>query len=388
MAVLASPSSGPAFEHLLAEAFRSAGWRVVLPASNRDSGDVLLSKGKNRYAAIVKAAPEGRRDRLVPLLAQAILENQSRASLGSSQGKPLAVVAAPNIAPAVAESLRKFASAHAPGIAVGVMDLNGLRAFSGPGLEALNSRPVASASRSAAEPSVDLFSDLNQWMLKVVLAPDLNRYELLSSGIPRSRFRNASELAEAARVSVMSAFRFLRQLDREGFLAEDRNVIGLVRLDELFRRWQASNLRPAREIAVRWILPGSRERLKALMKQLGDRACLGLFAAARACKLGHVHGVPAHVLVDRMPNNQWSQLGLIEANDGRVPDLVFRIPAAPESVFRGIVKADGFPASDVIQIWLDVSSHPARGSEQGQLIYKQVIGPMMKSAKVAVELHA
>ena len=51
-------------------------------------------------------------------------------------------------------------------------------------------------------------------MLKVLLAPEVPE-ELLSA--PREQYRNASQLAEAAQVSVMSAFRFVQQLQVEGY---------------------------------------------------------------------------------------------------------------------------------------------------------------------------
>jgi hypothetical protein len=381
----AESSSVHAFERLLLDAFRSAGWKVVRPPASPDSADALVSNAKGRYAVVLKAASEGRRDRLIPLLAQAILEAQSRAGSIRPVAKPLAVIAAPSIPEPVLRHLQKFAASHAAGVAVGVMDLEGLREFSGAGLDALNSRPKAKSggAHPPPEPSIDLFSDLNQWMLKVVLAPDLLPDELLRA--PVSRYKNASELAKVAQVSVMSAFRFLRQLDREGFLDESRDDIRLVRVEELLRRWQGAYSRPVPEVGVRWLLSGSRERLKALMKALGDRACLGLFAAARACKLGHVQGVPVHILVDRIPHAGWQRLGLVEARDAHAPDLVFRVPSAPESVFRGAVRADGYRVSDVIQIWLDVGAHPARGKEQADLIYRQVIGPMINSAKVSAQ---
>jgi hypothetical protein len=381
----AESSSGQAFEGLLFDAFRSAGWKVARPSANHDAADALVSNAKGRYSVVLKAASEGRRDRLVPLLAQAILEAQSGAGSIRPRAKPLAVVAAPSIPEPVLRHLQEFAASHASGVALGVMDLRGLREFSGPGLEALNSKPKAKNSAGAPPPdsNIDLFSDLNQWMLKVVLAPDLMRPEFL--GAPQSRYKNASELAKEARVSVMSAFRFLRQLDREGFLSESRNGIRLVRVEELLRRWKGAYSRPASEVGVRWLLSRSPERLPALRKALGDHACLGLFAAARAYKLGHGQGVPVHILVDRIPHERWQQLGLIEARDSHAPDLVFRVPSARESVFRGAVRAEGSLVSDVIQVWLDVGSHPARGKEQADLIYRQVIGPMINRAKVAAE---
>ena len=66
----------------------------------------------------------------------------------------------------------------------------------------------ALASRPQPEP-VHLFTDLNQWMLKVLLAPELPS-PLLSA--PRGGYQNASELARAAGVSVMTAYRLVERV--------------------------------------------------------------------------------------------------------------------------------------------------------------------------------
>jgi len=58
------------------------------------------------------------------------------------------------------------------------------------------------------------FFDLNQWILKILLSKEIPESMLFA---PRGRYGNASQLAAAARVSVMSAFRFVRQLSEEGF---------------------------------------------------------------------------------------------------------------------------------------------------------------------------
>ena len=173
-------------DHVLA-VFRAAGWKVAPAPAAANAGDASLSKAQAKYVVVVKVASEGRRDRLVPLLSQAILEARSIAKSRPTAGRPLAVIAAPRIPPLVADGLLAFAAAHAPGISVGVMDLVGLRAFAGPGLEALNGRPQAHGAGQAptSEPRIHLFSDLNQWMLKVVLARHLHREDLLSGRAPR-----------------------------------------------------------------------------------------------------------------------------------------------------------------------------------------------------------
>src|ERR1035438_2759441 len=119
----------------LQDAFRRKGWRVDenLRIGNRRA-DMAVSKNSNRYLVELKAASEGRRDRLVPLLAQAILEVQAIAKGSPKPASVLAVVGAPRISPAVILHLERFLAENAPDSAAGFVDEQGLLRFLGPGL--------------------------------------------------------------------------------------------------------------------------------------------------------------------------------------------------------------------------------------------------------------
>jgi hypothetical protein len=222
-------------------------------------------------------------------------------------------------------------------------------------------------------------------MLKVLLAPRIPP-GLLNA--PRGEYRNASQLAEAADVSVMSAFRFLRQLNVEGFLNESGDVLELVRVGELLRRWQASHLVPAREVPMQWVLRGEPERqlLDAVRSlSLGQsaaearpRVCLGVFAAADALGVGLVRGVAPHLYMERFDAGALQALGLSLEPPGPSPDVIVRLPAARESLFRGVVHQDGVPIADVLQVWLDAGAHPSRGAEQADLIYERMLEPILE----------
>jgi hypothetical protein len=368
----------------LAGAFRAAGWRVErLSAAARDAGVHLsVRKGPDAYAVRLKVASEGRADRLVPLLAQAILEARDAAHRKRDRriGRPLPIVAAPRVSDSVVEHLRQFADRHADGGIWGVADLRGRRAFHGPGLEALNRRPAPRAGLEPVQqsPSFHLFSDLNQWMLKVLLAPLLP--ERLSAA-PRGEYRNASELAAAAQVSVMSAYRLVRQLQEEQFMDRNAEMLRLVRIDALLERWRAASLGRIREVPARWILRGAAEaRVKEALSGAEEGSCLGLFAAARALQAGHVHGVAPHIYVPRISSSILRAMGVSLQLGGAPPDLFLRRPSCPQSVFRAAVSRDGVRVSDVLQVWLDVSAHPSRGKEQADFIWRRLLGPALASA--------
>jgi hypothetical protein len=368
---------------LLASLFERAGWNVERhPDRGPFQPDLIARRRGFAYAVDVKAGPEGRSDRLVPLVAQAVLQASRAAGRNAA---PLAVVAAPRIPRRVAEQVIRFAEDYAPDAAVGVIDFDGLSLFRGAHLEGLNGearapspavkQPVAGGSAGG---SGHLFSDLNQWMLKVLLAPEIPDGLLAA---PRGQYRNASQLARAAKVSVMSAFRLVRQLQREGYLHESAPYLDLVRREELLSRWQGLSARSARELPMRFLLPGNAQA--QLRKVLSDgKACLALFAAADALKLGFVQGVPPYLYVHRLQQGQlaaWRSLR--SCLPGEPPDVIVREAPAPQSVFRGMVRPEGLAASDVLQVWVDVGAHPARGREQADLIRKRVLGRVIEGGR-------
>ena len=387
--------SGAQFSELLVKLFEKAGWKVACETFHRDSRiDLLLDKGKQRYLVELKVLSEGRPDRLLPLLAQAILQAQKAAESCSPPATALAVVAAPRVPVRVADAAIGFAKEHAPEVAVGVIDGHGLRSFSGHGLERFNSKPARrprSMIVTRQEPP-GLFSDLNQWLLKVLVAQPLPSSLI---GVPRGEFPNGSRLAAAANVSVMTATRFVQRLTSEGFLDDVRDRLEIVRLGELLDQWASAARRASREIPARWIIRKDVEQLyrsltayageledfsrpdKASRASVPNRCCLGLFAAADLLGFGFVRGVPPHLYMERIEPNLLRRFGLM-LDDGSAgsPDAYLRIPTNPESVFRAATKVDGAPVCDVLQVWLDTTSYPTRGREQADVIRKRALGPL------------
>jgi hypothetical protein len=242
------------FENILGKVFRKAGWRVRRhPAAGDMRAGLVVEAGEKKYVAEVKGLSEGRSDRLIPLLSQAILQAQAFARHFPEPAAPLAVVAASRVPRSVVERVKRFAERYVPDIAVGVMDLEGLRAFVGPGLEGLEAMPSRRVADRIGAPQhlPDLFSDLNQWMLKILLGQHLP--DTLIS-VPRQTMRNASQLAEAANVSPMSASRLVNQLTGQGFLSEDDEQLQIVRVEELLERWVSANRQAAKEYPARWVI--------------------------------------------------------------------------------------------------------------------------------------
>src|SRR5476651_755365 len=92
-----APARGRQADEILGDIFFKAGWRVDRqPTRDSHKPDMVVRKGRASYAVEVKAAAEGRSDRLIPLWAQACLQAVQAAG---EDYPPLAIVAAPRIAP-------------------------------------------------------------------------------------------------------------------------------------------------------------------------------------------------------------------------------------------------------------------------------------------------
>jgi len=360
----------------LSDALIGAGWRAQRESAGADAGlDLSASRSGVHLAIEMKAIAEGRADRLIPLWSQAWLQIQRAAPKGQV---PMAVVGAEHIAPKAAEALIAFIREFAPEASGGVMDLAGLRMFVGPHSEALNSGENLQPRRAPAAARGKLFSDLNQWMLKVLLAPELPE-QMISA--PRGRYAGASDLAAAAQVSVMHASRFIQLLRKEGYLDDGSRWLQLVRRESLLRRWQSSVAsQPVIEQQWRVLLRGAAEDApqRWLQQQPG---CIALFAAAKELGLGHVDGVPPYVYSYGVAMPAENDIaGFAKSSPGKPVDLIVRRPSAAQSVARAaVMKAHG-PVCDVLQVWLDVSDHPSRGQEQADLIWNRVLGPLCENS--------
>jgi hypothetical protein len=194
----------------------------------------------------------------------------------------------------------------------------------------------------------------------------------------------------------MSAFRFIEQFSKAGFLEKKHEGLRVVRIEELMNRWLAANQRSVSEIGVRWVLRGRKNALwDAVRFYVGSggkplrnsedqrshvhrpRACLALFAAAEALGVGFVHGVLPYLYIERIETRILEMLGFSANGVDVDPDVYLRVPRNDESVFHGVVLNDGVPICDVLQVWLDVAQHPSRGREQADLIWRQILAPVL-----------
>lgn len=370
------------FERRLRELFEHSGWRV---RPLRDEGaDFIVQAGDDRYAVQLKYAKEARRSLLEGLVASSIL--RARVAAHAADARPLAIIAAPSISDPLLKELGEFVSRFGEGAAWGAMDSSGLVVLHGHGLE--NIRGERSyLNKPPLVQRTDIFSDLGQWMLKVLLShrlpPELRVFAPLDEARVDNPVVNARSLAKVAGVSVPSASRFVAALREECFLAEKESALRLIRVDELLDRWRAVYKRRPSEVRAHWLFAprdGSRHLDEVLRKHVQkprERACLGLFAACEHLGFRFVRGVSPHMLLEHVSADALRHLGLRLAEPGEAADVIAREPRFPESAFRGAADHDGVRVADVLQCWLDIADNPARGEEMAEHLFERVLRPSL-----------
>lgn len=238
----------------------------------------------------------------------------------------------------------------------------------------------------------NLFPDLNQWMLKILLG---QRFPESLLSVPGEQIGNALQLAGTANVSAMSAPRLVNQLKTEGFLDVRGNHFQIVRSSELPERWVSANRQMARDIPLRWILkkgetqffasvakyaaannvmPMRKARARSRPAKSPLRCCVGLFADADALR----------VRPRRAAATLSGESRVLSASETvafgwgfRTPSGRLRpVPSSKKAIFRAAVIRVGLPVSDVLQVWLDCSAHSARGREQADQIRRCILIPL------------
>jgi len=367
-------------ESALVRLFEGAGWKVSRRSTSR-AGDFSVAKGGLHYAVRLKAAREGRRPLLEAFLADALLRAQAAARAHHPSGRALAVVAAPALSDAMVGALRDYVSAVAPGVAFGLVDSRGRFEFHGEGLEGLTAESARPRRQSRAPRTHvgDLFSDLNQFMLKVLLGRYLPE-DLLR--VQRGRIDGAAQLSKLAGTSLPSAWRFLSSLKDAGFIEESNGPLEVVRRDDLLSAWVSAVRRPPHEMRVAFSIP-VRDPLAVLEPRVtafhsaGQRIAWGGFAAIARLGFQFVHGAPLHLYVDDLSEATLRRLNLVRAEPNQASQVILRKSRWPESVFRAAVEKGGQPTTDILQCWLDVSQHPARGAEQANVLWTRVLAPAL-----------
>lgn len=344
---------------------------LQIPGAGRPGGAseaLLLQTPKEEYLVLLRGVLGNPSFESVSrALAEAILT--ARAAAGRDR-RPLALVVGTPLTASMAARLKQYQAWSDPRGDWGLLDPSGA-VWIRFGRFQIEVESPDVGRRAAPERALTPFTDQGQWLLKVLLAPDIDSSLLRA---PRLRAKTDAELAKAADLSTSTVSRVLAGLESLGFL--DRNAAShrLVRIPELLDAWRGAVAHTVRERGARFLLPGGDAlgRLSAALRKthgaLGTsqqpRACLALFSACKQLGVGHVVGAPVHLYHEDPSPNSLQLLGLRLTGPLEPPEVLIRRPAFPRALFRAAPLIEGVPTADALQCWLDLSQHPLRGREQ------------------------
>lgn len=225
--------------------------------------------------------------------------------------------------------------------------------------------------------SGSLFTANNQWLLKVMLLSGLD--ERLWGGPRLPVPFGIGDLAEAASIAQSSVSRFAALAEAHGFLTRSQRRLGMQRLPELLDQWafhRRNNPDPAVFARFRYASSRKDEDLMAL-----SSAKLVASGPVAVRSLGmSISNVSGAVFYARNAQFALDENDLVECKKGEA-SCELREPASPRAVFEGAVSVNDQCIADILQLYLDARLSIARGEEQAQHIFENVLGPLFREKK-------
>jgi hypothetical protein len=302
----------------------------------------------------------------------ALASLQATRSAAQKNALPVVMIALPKLGPKALHFAANFINHHTPDVGWCLFDLSGAYSLNIPALAVVKSRRTQLRSEPRSFPTRgSLFSDLNRWMLKLLLLREVP--DQLWGG-PKQSIMHARELRVVAGVSPETAYSFVRTFESAGYIQETNDGIIVTRRAELVRTWLTHELSFRSEsIPVRWIFGNGQELTKVLLRSGGNEqfavtgfeACrmLGILHAPVPRKEVCVHGDIATAI------QNWN----LHRCDARDADFFILRMANPKSVLKGSVIKEGLPVVDVLEAAFSVYGQAPRGEQQAEFIFRNVL---------------
>lgn len=298
---------------------------------------------------------------------------EARLHVAGQGAVPMVAVVVPSLGRKVDRAAGEFMALHAPDVGWAVLDPSGNARIVVPALRLDVDRRVARVETSQpGRSSVRLFSDLNRWLLKVLLLADAPA-DLW--GGPRQSILSRRELGLSADVSPEMVRRFANAFEKQDLLRQTPQGLRVIRRAALLDLWRSDEaLDVSSGVPVRRLMggPGAPQDLSEV-EGFSDSVVVAGFEACRL--LGVLHAmvplpIEAHAVVpiarilERFDLERCAPSGA----------AFWLLPSRhPKSILRGSVCRDGLRVADGLQAAFDVLRHPARGHEQSEYLLKEVL---------------
>lgn len=374
------------------QALVGLGFDIVGPSEEvaQPRPDLVARRGPDSYVVEIKSQAPFRKSEFLGTVAHGILALQEQQAPGRDL-KPLLAVWFENARPNAAAEFESYVGRHAPWLNWLMVDASGWRKWkvAGEQGEEQRDRPELDRPPRAQPAKSNLFAPRHQWMLKVLLLPGLDRKYW--SG-PDRQPASVSALAAGARVAKSHAWNLVALLEQRGYLRRDDRRFQFPGLRRLLEDWCAFvRLKPDRVIGAVPVHPersaekslaGVLARLRApshAMAEPGPGAIvLGGHRACHVLGLGRSNLQSVRLYVEKAAD-ALRPLALVPA-DGNAALLEIVEPKARDSVFRAAIRRDGLGVADVLQLYVDLRSSPARGVEQSDFLFERVLEPHFRRA--------
>lgn len=341
-------------------------WRMPTQQADGRRVDIVGSDARGKVITVEVKALRGsnRVDALKGAAAMAILDLQRWAP----ELHKLAWIEVERLGSQAVGKLAEYLREVAPEVGWAVVDLHGGVRIHAPtiGLDVrVESDAAPPRSGKAFAP---LFSDLNAWMLKVLL---MRRAPEWAWTATREPCRNAHVLHSVAEVSGASAHRFVKAMTEADYLRSDRKGLQLVRIESLLNHWRAIHQnQPPVLIEARPLFDWRPRDLG--LSLLGGRVALGGQYAAEQFEMQHATRGRATIWIEADLERALDAMDLVPAEPGRGRVWVGR-PRHVESCFRARVITDGVAYIDPCELMLEAAMDPARGFEQSEYVLQRIV---------------
>jgi len=307
-------------------------------------------------------------------LATAVLQMQRN---GASDEHPLILLYAPRVGRRAVAELDAFMQDHAPDYGWGAWDSRGAVHLRVPQLDMVIEREGKEVSEPVRETTHNkrAFTDLNRWLLKILLLNDAPKDMWDKAEQYRQAIESPAELQRVSQVSQAKAYQFARTFRDLGLLRWDRNNFGIIERRKLFELWQEEErqLRVGR-YPVRSIF-GAGAGMEDVFSGVGTEVeyAVGGFEACRLHGVLHTNRRAAEVHIFQTPNTIIQRLDLEYCAEHEAEMYLVEMPYR-ESIQRATMRVGDVRVVDILQAALDTSRQARRGREQAEYIIQEVLG--------------
>lgn len=338
------------------------------PAASVPVSEFVVTSGKKTRTVVVSSLPAIRIPDLLGRLAFMAINQNITGQAGAS---PMILVAAKQISAKSISAVESFMAANLSGREWGLIDTQGNVRLLVPSLGLdINETSVRTAKKRPSRQSKELFSDLNRWMLKILLLRHLPKHLW---GGPTGPIATPTDLARVAGVSVEMAHRFFRTFEQYGYIRRTSRGLQLLHAEAMLDSWMAAERQVSvTRTPVRRVFSKGK-RLKELFSPHPETTvAAGGFEACRRFDLLHAssESLEIHVLGNwKADILNWK----VEPCSPEQADLVLVHSAYPRSIEKGLVQGRDLSTVDVLQAALDVVHSSARGIEQAGFLVEHIL---------------